>query len=206
MTGTGRRWTVVLTVVSLLAISGAALGVPTESDDADTVFNVGYDEDFHVLFWSVSPNDGETQCEMENGDVTVDFGAEGAVEAVGFEDCSLSAAEVSGPNGQINHGMFMKLFNSLYEGQGRGCLNRHLAQLGLGKDDTKVKVSEVDPEFVSATEGDSADVAFHTFLTSCEKGKKNHSEDADQSSRGKGRPESPGKSGNAPGHNKSTGE
>ncbi len=31
-------------------------------------------------------------------------------------ECGLSGGEVSGPNGQVNHGMFMKLFNSLYDG------------------------------------------------------------------------------------------
>jgi hypothetical protein len=207
MPGPGRKLVVALTVVGLLAVSGVAMAIPTDSDDADTVFNVGYDADFHVLFWGTSPNDGSVDCELEDGAVTVDFGADGAVEAADFADCELQAGEVDGPNGQINHGMFMRLFNSLYEGKGRGCVIRYLAQLEFGKDDQQIKVSDVDPEFVSAAEGDTADVEFLTFLADCDKGKK--SDDAETGdaetgpgSQGKGRPDSPGNSGNAPGHNK----
>ena len=210
MPGPGRKLVVALTVVGLLAVSGVAMAIPTDSDDADTVFNVGYDADFHVLFWGTSPNDGSVDCELEDGAVTVDFGADGAVEAADFADCELQAGEVDGPNGQINHGMFMRLFNSLYEGKGRGCVIRYLAQLEFGKDDQQIKVSDVDPEFVSAAEGDTADVEFLTFLADCEKGKK--SDDAETGdaeagpgSQGKGRPDSPGNSGNAPGHNKNQG-
>ena len=37
--------------------------------------------------------------------------------------CGLSGGDPTGPAGQINHGMFMRLFNRLYDGEGgRGCL------------------------------------------------------------------------------------
>jgi hypothetical protein len=87
-------------------------------------------------------------------------------------ECGLAGGIVSGPNGQVNHGMFMKLFNSLYEGKGRGCLVRHIAQSDLGKGDQQVLVSEVDPNepaLVGEVEGE-LDVA--SILADCEHGKK----------------------------------
>ncbi|HUF15645.1 MAG TPA: hypothetical protein VMQ46_07135 [Acidimicrobiia bacterium] len=68
-------------------------------------------------------------------------------EAEGIDpgDCGeLNGGYVTGPNGQVNHGMFMKLFNSLYDGPNRGCVVRHIAQSDLGKDDQQVLA---DPEF-----------------------------------------------------------
>ena len=57
----------------------------------------------------------EVADDVEPADSPVSYtGADG--------DCGLSGGEVSGPNGQVNHGMFMKLFNSLYDGRGRGCV------------------------------------------------------------------------------------
>ncbi|HEX6146911.1 MAG TPA: hypothetical protein VF083_09060, partial [Acidimicrobiia bacterium] len=53
-------------------------------------------------------------------------------------ECGLSGGNVPGPNGQVNHGMFMKLFTSLFEGTRRGCVVRHLAQSGLGRGDQLV--------------------------------------------------------------------
>ncbi|MFP4074577.1 MAG: hypothetical protein ACLFVZ_11120, partial [Actinomycetota bacterium] len=48
-------------------------------------------------------------------------------------DCELTAGEVAGPQGQINHGMFLKTFNAMFDGKARGCLVRHIAQSDLGK-------------------------------------------------------------------------
>lgn len=205
MPGTRRKLTVLLTIVGLLAISGIASAVPTEDEDADTVFNIAYDDGFHYLFWGVSPNDGSVDCELEDGPVTVEIGEEGAAVAEGLEDCELTGAEVAGPNGQVNHGMFMRLFKSLYDGTGRGCVNRYLAQSGFGKGEQKVKVGDVDPDFMSAVVGDTADVEFETFLATCEHGKKDSTESGENGSNGHGRPDSPGNSANAPGHNKPNG-
>ena len=220
MPGSGRKWVVAMTAASLLAMSGIAFAAPTESDDADTLFNVGYDSSFQILFWGTAPNDGSVDCELENGPVTVDFGEDDSVEATDFADCSMNGVQVTGPNGQINHGMFMKAFNSVFEGKGRGCLNRHLAKLDFGKGDQKVKVPDVDPAFEPAETGDSVDVDFLTFVTDCErKVKEKDSDDGESTtgSHGHGKPDSPGKSGqasgksgeapgksgSAPGHNKS---
>ncbi len=84
-------------------------------------------------------------------------------------ECGLRSAEVAGPNGQINHGMFMKLWNSLYEGTGRGCINRYLAQSDLGKE--QLKTSEVDPDFKSVRTNDIGQIDFTTVVADCERPK-----------------------------------
>ena len=81
--------------------------------------------------------------------MTVTYGveAEGVIPVTSGGDCGLRGGEVAGRQGQINHGSLMKLFDSLYVGQGRGCLNRHLAQADFGKGDQQIYVSDVDPDF-----------------------------------------------------------
>lgn len=146
-------------------------------------------------------------------------------------ECGLSGGEVSGPNGQVNHGMFMKLFNSLYDGGGRGCVARHLAQSDLGKGDQQVQANDT-ADFESVEAGDTGTVDFTTAEADCEHGRKAVEQDesagpaaqADNASNGKpddagkpdhaGKPDdagnsenrgnsgSPGNSGSAPGHNK----
>ncbi len=120
------------------------------------------------------------------------------------DNCGVSGGDVTGPQGQVNHGMFMKLFNSLYEGTGRGCLVRHLAQSNLGKDDQKVTTSDADPTLAPVTGGETGQVEFTTVPTACEHGKKKDNVDEDAASNGKKQSgsDSPGKSGSAPGHNK----
>ncbi len=82
---------------------------------------------------------------------------------------------VTGPAGQVNHGMFMKTFNSLYDGPHRGCIVRHLAHSNLGKDDQQVKANE-DPQEETSTDTETVDiegsVVFETALTDCLHGKK----------------------------------
>ncbi|MGH8946758.1 MAG: hypothetical protein ACRDVL_11510 [Acidimicrobiia bacterium] len=127
-------------------------------------------------------------------------------------DCQLETTEIAGPNGQINHGMFMKAVHSLYDGAHRGCVMRHFAQSDLGKGDQQILTSEADAEFEP---GDGAasftgTVEFTTAVSDCER---DHEDDAELSDgngkgkgkgrpdwAGKGRPDSPGKSGSAPGH------
>jgi hypothetical protein len=104
--------------------------------------------------------------------------------------CGLTGGDPTGPAGQINHGMFMRLFNSLYtgEGQGRGCLVRHLAQSDLGKGDQQVQAGDVvvtDP----LASGDTGSVEFTTVETDCEHGRGAAQSVADT---GSGRPEGAG--------------
>ena len=182
--------------------------------------------------------DGEIPVEELVGNGPVSFGATGFELAEGLQEdtqdsidypgpedeCRISAYAV-GDQGHINHGQFMKLFNSLIDMRGRGCLNRWLAQSGLGKGDQQVKKQD----FEDAEDG-KVGIDFETVIATCDHGKKDKSEDhpgrghgnrdkdedhpgqghgnghqddaneADETEgTGHGRPESPGKSKTAPG-------
>lgn len=92
-------------------------------------------------------------------------------------ECGATAISVAGPNGQVNHGQFMKAFKRLVNMKGHGCLNRLLAQSDLGKtESTKIKTSDADPEFEISASGE---VAFLTFEADCVHGKKDKSADSD---------------------------
>jgi hypothetical protein len=125
-------------------------------------------------------------------------------------ECGASAVSVAGPNGQVNHGMFMRAFNQMLKEQdmkGRGCLVRHLANSDLGRtESTQIKTSDADPEFEMT---DNGEATFLTVQADCLHGKndpnfKNGGEEA----RGQGKlkakaaKENRGKSGQAPGKNK----
>lgn len=224
-----RRGVVLLTFIGLLALSGlASAQLGEEEEPEDTMFNFGYDEKFHLLVWNTSPSNGPNDCTLENRAVNPSYLTEtGSILVDGLtregtdvtfpdrevetadplpyssdNDCKLHAAEIAGPNGQINHGMFMKLFNSLYEGQGRGCLNRYLAQSDLGKGDQHIRVSDDDPDFVPVVDEDTGEIVFSTFAADCERGKNGNGNGPEAASNRDGRPDSPGKSGDAPGRNK----
>lgn len=133
-------------------------------------------------------------------------------------ECGLSGGNVPGPNGQVNHGMFMKLFNSLYEGTRRGCVVRHLAQSGLGRGDQQVQAGDEAVEPV--TMGDTGAIDFTSVETDCERGKATEAVETGLAAQGgNGRPDDagkpdhagkpaatgsdrPGNSGSAPGQNK----
>ncbi len=111
-------------------------------------------------------------------------------------ECGLRAADVTGPNGQVNHGMIMKAWNSAWDGVGRGCLNRYLAGSELGKDEQQIKASD-DSGFTPVTDGVTGEIAFLTFPADCEHGNGNGNGNGNVNSseaaanRG-GRPDSPG--------------
>jgi len=215
-------------LISLLL--GALLlssGIAGASVLEDTAVNYGYDETNRLLVLNTSPYDvldPEAACQLDE-DLEDDAGTEhnvfypsfDPIEVEDLEDidgttCEMQAAEVTGPNGQVNHGMVMKAFKDLYDGPRRGCVNRHLAQSDLGKDDQQILGSdlEADPEFEPSTSPSM--VEFFTALADCKK-----AEDADGETlsngndKGKGRPEwagqkggpnSAGKSGSAPGRDR----
>ena len=122
--------------------------------------------------------------------------------------CGVSAGLVGGPNGQINHGQFMKLFHHLVDMQGMGCLNRIIAQSDLGKGDQQIRTSDVHAAFAPDTSGQ---IDFTTVAADCNRDKKDKGDKDQASLKGEeknekgdksGRPDSPGNSANAPGHNK----
>ena len=118
--------------------------------------------------------------EVEGAELTtLDYTFDGAVlsvvdsegEPVDTGTCGpFTGALVTGPAGQVNHGMFMKAFNSLYEGTHRGCVARVIAQSGLGKDEQQVRPGDID----DTPEGDGPEdatvegtAAFETETTRC---------------------------------------
>jgi len=129
-------------------------------------------------------------------------------------ECGVSAGVVGGPNGQINHGQFMKLFHELVDGRGMGCLNRIIAQSDLGKGEQQLQTSDVDVDVdVDATlaPATTGQVDFTTVAADCNRDKKDKGETHQASSNAQGkkdkgdksdRPDSPGNSGNPPGKNK----
>lgn len=198
-----RRGIALIVALGLLAMSGIALAQPDPGDiqpqthqEPDTVFHFGYDPDSQVLVYGIFDLEDAEACALPGEDSN------------GGEECELSEVQVTGPNGQINHGMFMKAFNSVFQGTGRGCLVRHLAKSTLGMDDQQVNVPDVDPDLEPEVTGS---VEFSTAVTKCQHGKGSGNGNgngngdgppAHAASEGKGRPESPGKSGDAPGRNK----
>ncbi|MCZ6461339.1 MAG: hypothetical protein O6705_03780 [Actinobacteria bacterium] len=98
-----------------------------------------------------------TEFDLEVTPATTDF-----IEYPGPEnECHISAYAF-GDQDHINHGQFMKLFNSLIDMRGRGCLNRWLAQSNLGKEDLA---------------NDDPGITFTTALATCDHGRKDKGED-----------------------------
>jgi hypothetical protein len=101
---------------------------------------------------------GPTEFKLED----VEAATEESVVYPGPQDeCRISAFAI-GDQGPINHGQFMKLFNSLIDMRGRGCLNRWLAQSNLGKEDLA---------------NDDPGITFTTALATCDHGRKDKGED-----------------------------
>ncbi len=166
--------------------------IPVEKLEVELEIEPGTFEAFTFLN---RPQDEVDIAEFTVATETATYGGAGGV-------CGLSGAIVGGPNGQINHGQFMKLFHQLVDTQGMGCLNRIIAHSDLGKGDQQVRTSDVDASFEL---GQGGTVDFTTAAADCEHGKKDKGEDhpsqsgqQDQSNKS----DSPGNSGNAGGHNK----
>lgn len=201
------RGIVVLAVLGLLAFSGIAMASDNEETDpaADTIFN--YDSDGPFLFWNVTSLDYEpdagllTESLFENyqdllescslnsgadfdgyeidGEELTLFDGDNEVDPESLDErCGeLFWGDATGPNGQVNHGMFVKLFNELYDMYDgpakRGCLIRHIAQdPELGKGDQQVKVSDVEePDPGAEEEPIVGSFDFTTVQADCIKGK-----------------------------------
>ena len=138
--------------------------------------------------------------------------AESPVEYTGPDgECVVGGGVVDGPNGQVNHGMVVKLFNSVYEGPGRGCLVRHLAQSGFGKGDQQVNVPDVDPDAPDLEAGAEGEIDFESALADCEHGNANKEDkltgQENAAAKKAAKADRPrGNSANAPGKNKDNGD
>ena len=115
------------------------------------------------------------------------------------DECGVVGTSVEGPNGQVNHGMFMKAFNQVFEGPGRGCIMRFLAQSDFGKGDQQINVPDVDPDAEQVAEGDVGSVDFSSVLADSDRGNRPDDVEGDElDAAGNGnRPDNPGAQGKA---------
>jgi len=190
---------VFVSLVGLLGVSVVAMAEHEESHPEDTWFSFGYDPLDHFLAVNISSNDVD-DCALE-GETAGTYGepSEDGIYPLELRDpydmCAVEGVVVAGPNGQINHGQFMKAAKSLLDMKGQGCLVRYLAKSDIGKTDgTKVSVSDVGPVEI----GDGGQFDFSSFEADCNRGNKDERPEKAK----KSRPDSPGKSADAPGKNK----
>jgi hypothetical protein len=152
--------------------------------------------------YTYDPSTGEITVELD------DEGDEGSeAEESELEDPEAEeivcgdwmGGDVTGPAGQVNHGMFLRFFNHNYEGEYKGCITSHIARSGLGKGDDQVKAGDTETEgeegeapaeeTVEPVEGT---ITFETVLADCQKGPKGpkgEAEDGDDEGQRRGPPQ-----------------
>jgi hypothetical protein len=228
-----RSWFVIMMAIGLLATAGvASAGESVPQDEAaagDTLVSYGYAAENHVFIVHTSSTDSTFDCSvpshvmvgygsLEDGSFAVTvFDEEGvAVEFLerpsdeptseAGESCQFSGSVIGGPNGQINHGQFMKLFHQILGKKTSGCLNRVIAQSDLGKGDQQVGTSDIEDTLEVDEAFDSGEATFESFLATCDPGKKEKGDDHPSNNKDKSKSEKAdrpqGKSANAPGKNK----
>lgn len=129
-------------VAVVAGLAALALAVPASAAPSpDTLLTAGYDTVTMQGYYTVGPFvDGEP---AEGGDADSEGDEASPCEAGGLE-----CFDVTGPNGQVNHGTivsaFVKQFKELREDgyTGIGCLVRHIAQTDWGKGDQQVKTGD----------------------------------------------------------------
>lgn len=173
------RWTVIGTLAAgacLLALSASAQDVD-ELHPADRWLVHGYSPEAMQLLWATVA-DGEDPGEAcgveegaaytysvdDEGNVTVSDEAGDVVTDEGA--CDLTATDVTGPEGQVNHGTVVSSFvrdlkealrESGYTG-GLGCYVRVIAQSDYGKGDQQIRVSDVDETTEPSAEEPTVDL------------------------------------------------
>ena len=159
-----RGLSITLLVVALLAVSGLAAAAPgvqrpadaeADTDERLSPIEFEYFEDDHLLvYWLTSDEPVDGDVEVDPVDCIDGFGDEAVAEdaAVEVDDAEVPpcyVVDVTGPNGQVNHGTVMSAFvHSLkelkeHEFDGpRGLAVREMAHSDLGKGDQQVKVGD----------------------------------------------------------------
>lgn len=185
------RWTPILAFAAVAALMALpAIAQEDEVvDSADRTLLHSYDPSAMQLYWSAfttpEADSEEPACEIaEEGSYTIEEGEEGelvvtpvaeegAEEAEAVENCDLNATDVTGPNGQVNHGSVVSNFvkalrEAGYEG-GMGCYVRLIAQSEYGKGDQQVKVSDIDDneEDEEGSEEEPSELSFTVSETTC---------------------------------------
>jgi hypothetical protein len=173
-------WVILVVAVLPIIISGiaaAAPGYPVEDPPGNT-YTVAYNPSDHVLTvtdttpTSVAPVESSTDEEAAGG----------------------STGDVSGPNGQINHGQIVSQLQDLIDGNDRGCITSAVAESHLGKGDQQVRPND-SPGTV-----DLDPTVLNVECTS--HGQTSEHPDNRNPKTEEGKHNSPGKSDTAPGKNK----
>jgi len=208
-------------VISVLVATSVGLAATGEPN---SLLTEGYDSDNHTLVWGVAEHPdsedfgGTLDCRLatgsydyeadEEGKVVVLTDEEGAVQYVPAEggdptddtegECSLTATNVEGPNGQVNHGSVVSSFVHALKAlgiTGAGCYVRLIAQSDYGKGDQQVQVPDVEePEEGEVIEAEpvSGTVDLTSHETTC--GKPDHAGQGGPPE-GKGKPDHAGQGG-----------
>ncbi|MEX0946065.1 MAG: hypothetical protein WD064_01720 [Acidimicrobiia bacterium] len=217
-----KQFAAMVGAISVLVAASVGLAATGEPN---SLLTEGYDSDNHTLVWGVADHPdsedfvGTVDCRLETGSydyeadedgkvvvLTDDQGA--AVQYASTEDgeptddtegeCSLTATNVEGPNGQVNHGSVVSSFVHALKAlgiTGAGCYVRLLAQSDYGKGDQQVQVPDVEePEGDEVIEAEP--VAGAVDLTSHETtcGKPDHAGQGGPPE-GKGKPDHAGQGG-----------
>jgi hypothetical protein len=224
------RWTTIIALAAMVALVAAPAfaqhetetfadidtevdSSETEVDSADRALIHTYDPDAMQLLWAIAIDGAEDQCEVdEEATYTYEIGDEDEVivydeDDAELEDCSFNATDVTGPNGQVNHGTVVSAFVKALKEQGItggiGCYVKLIAQSDYGKDDQQVNVPDVeDEETVEETEEteEPTEVQFTVSETTC--GKPDHAGPPEDKGKpeGKGKPEWAGQGKDHPDH------
>lgn len=145
--------------IAVTALFVAVAAAPALAAPADTSFIHGYDENIRALIFGVEALDeaesacgnlvspgGETDLAL-SGDIATVTPSADETAPPGEDLCELQVVDVTGPNGQINHGTIVSSFVKALKGMelpfnGKGCLVRYIAQSEYGKGDQKVKAGD----------------------------------------------------------------
>lgn len=190
------RWMALGTLLALVALIAfpAMAEHEVETESADRVLLHAYDPAAMQLLWSEMAADAvcevdpeaEYTYELDGDDVIIKDEAGTEVE---LTDCTLNATDVTGPQGQVNHGTIVSAFVKALKEQGitgAGCYVKIIAGTDYGKGDQQVKVSDLSTTTTTLVgeEVEEPTVQFTVSETTC--GKPDH---AGGPPEGKGKPE-----------------
>ncbi len=227
---------VAIGLLAVASVASADDAVPEDAATVgDTLIQYGYDAENHVFIVHTSTTDSTYDCSvpthvmvgygsLEDGSfemtfsnedgIAVEFDGrtadEGTEEPAGepgpAETCQFSGSVISGPNGQINHGQFMKLFHQIVGKETSRCFNRIIAQSDLGTGDQQVRTSDIEDALEIDEAFETGEAEFEAFVATCDPGKKDKGDDHPSNNKEKaknGRSDHPrGNSASAPGRNK----
>lgn len=182
------RWTIGLATAALVGVT-AMPAVAWQLEPGDRGLLHAYSPEALELLWGSVEVEDETVCEIEagqqytylsDGDQVTVFDGEAQVLT---DDCDLTATDVQGPQGQVNHGTVVSSFvHALKEagyGPGIGCFVSAIARTDYGKGDQQLRPGE-SPETASGT----PTVDFTITATSCVKDTSTEPESAEESQSG----------------------